>query len=42
LIELGAAGYFVTRRGMKLFEMLQPLGEWAYHWAVDIADDAPG
>lgn len=32
LVEKASHGYAVTAQGKRLFEMLEPLGEWSHEW----------
>lgn len=38
LVEKAVHGYGLTADGKKLFEMLEPLGDWSYEWTAKLAD----
>lgn len=33
LVEHGEGGYRLTSLGDSLYDLIEPLGEWAQHWA---------
>jgi DNA-binding HxlR family transcriptional regulator len=37
LVELGDDGYLLTPLGGEAYELLEPLGRWAKHWADTIS-----
>lgn len=37
LVELGEAGYQLTRQGQRLLEALKPLGDWVKTWTPEQA-----
>jgi len=36
LIERTIDGYALTKQGLELFKLIQPLGKWSKQWAKDI------
>lgn len=36
LVEKAEYGYGLTTDGHKLFEMLEPLGDWSYNWTAKL------
>ena len=39
LVEHSGSGYEATAEGVKLYELLRPLGQWASGWAARLDED---
>jgi len=42
LVMRGDKGYALTEKGLELFGLLKPFGEWSQRWAEQILDEQEG